>query len=316
MTKAITSVAALQLVERGILNLDEPLNELMPEMDSVPILTENGELIKSKNAITLKHLLTHTSGFGYSFTSSRLGNFKPENWEYKDSPRLFEPGTRWLYGTSTDWVGKIIEKVGGQNLETYFKDNITGPLKMKRTFFNVPDSLTSAIVSWGSRDSTGFEETQRIPRQSVTSYSGGGGLFSTPNDYLTFLECLLNEGAYDNGRILKAETVEMMFKNQLPVNQNLVWDIPEGKLVSSAGGFADESDKHGLGWAIEDSEDETVRTKGTGYWAGIGNSYYTIDMKKGIAVVYFTQFLPFNDKESFDFYRVFEKEILLNIKKN
>ncbi len=312
MTKAITSVAVLKLVERGLLNLDEPLDSLMPEMDSIPILTESGDLIKSKKAITLRHLLTHTSGFAYGFTSSRISNFKPENWQYEDNPRLFEPGTRWHYGTSTNWVGKIIEKVSGQDLETYVKENITKPLKMNGTFFNVPDSLTSNIVSWGSRDSSGFKETHRIPQKPVTTYSGGGGLFSTPNDYLIFLKCLLNDGEYDNGRILKAETVEMMFKNQLPANQNLVYDMVEGKSVSSSGGFQDESDKHGLAWAIEDSDDETIRSKGAAYWAGIGNSYYTIDKKNGIAVVYFTQFLPFNDKESFDFYRLFEKEVYSN----
>ncbi len=313
MTKAITSVAALKLVEQGLLSLDEPLKALMPEMDTIPILIEGGELIKSKKAITLRHLLTHTSGFGYGFTSSRLSNFKPVNWQYDDNPRLFEPGTSWNYGTSTDWVGKIIEKVSGQDLETYIQENITGPLKMNSTFFNVPDSLTSKIVSWGSRDSMGFEETQRISQKPVTSYSGGGGLFSSPNDYLAFLKCLLKDGEYDNGRILKAETVKMMFENQLPANQNLVYDIPEGNLISSTGDFPDESDKHGLAWAIEDNDDETVRPKGAAYWAGIGNSYFTIDKKNKLAVVYFTQFLPFNDKESYDFYRLYEKEVYSRI---
>ena len=158
MTKAIASVAALQLVEQGLLGLDDPLNELMPEMASIPILTENGDLYNSEASITLRHLLTHTSGFGYDFTSARLNNFKPEGWEYEDKPRLFEPGARWHYGTSTDWVGKIIEKMSGQDLETYLRQNITGPLKMNSTWFNVPDNLTAKIVSWGTRDSTGFKE--------------------------------------------------------------------------------------------------------------------------------------------------------------
>ncbi|MDX1627635.1 MAG: serine hydrolase domain-containing protein [Fulvivirga sp.] len=309
MTKAITSVAALQLVERGLVSLDEPLYELMPEMDTIPILTETGQLTKSKESITLRHLLTHTSGFGYSFTSPRLASFEATDWHYEDSPRLFEPGESWHYGTSIDWVGRVVEKVSGDDLETYIRKNITGPLKMTRTFFNVPDSLKSEIVSWGVRDSTGFKETQRIPDGPVTSYSGGGGLYSSPADYLTFLICLLNDGTYDNRKILMAETVEMLFQNHLPEGQNIVFDIPEGKFVSLAGGFPDESDKHGLSWAIEDSKDEVVRSKGAGYWAGIGNSYYTIDKKKGVAVVYFTQFLPFNDKVSFDFYRFYEKQV-------
>lgn len=313
MTKAIASVAALQLVERGLLGLDEPLNELMPEMASIPILTEKGELVKSEKAITLRHLLTHTSGFGYNFTSSRLNKFKPESWKYDGKPRLFEPGTRWNYGTSTGWVGKVIEKVSAQNLETYLRMNITGPLKMNSTWFNVPDNLAAKIVSWGTRDSTGFKEYQRVPQQPVTSYSAGGGLFSSPRDYLTFLTCLLNDGKFDGGQILKPETVEMMFTDQLPADMNLQLEVPEGS-VFTEGGFQDSSDKYGLAWAIENSSDEMVRTKGSAYWGGIFNSYFTVDKRNGVAIVYFTQFLPFNDKVSFDFYRLFEKEVYSKIK--
>lgn len=129
MTKPIASVAAMQLVEQGKLGLDEPLNELMPEMASIPILTAEGHLVSSNKPITLRHLLTHTAGFGYPFTSSRLQNFQPDHWDYEDKPRLFEPGTNWCYGTNTDWVGKIIERVSGQDLETYLRKNITGPLE-------------------------------------------------------------------------------------------------------------------------------------------------------------------------------------------
>lgn len=120
MTKALTSVAAMQLVESGQISLDESLNDLMPEMASIPILTESGSLVESSSDITLRHLLTHTAGFGYGFTSQRLQNFDRENWSYEDNPRLFEPGENWRYGTNTDWVGKVIEKVSGSTLEEYF----------------------------------------------------------------------------------------------------------------------------------------------------------------------------------------------------
>lgn len=316
MTKAIASVAALQLVEKGLIGLDDPLNELMPEMDSIPILNEEGKLIKSEEVITLKHLLNHTAGFGYDFTSERLNNFKPGNWEYEDKPRLFEPGTKWQYGTNTDWVGKIIEKVSGQDLETYLRENITGPLQMNNTWFNVPDNLRDKIVSWGTRDSTGFQEYPRLPEEPVTTYSAGGGLFGSPKDYLIFLECLMNDGKYEGGQILKSETVEMMFENQLPNDINIDFELPDGGLPATVGRFPDESDKYGLAWAIENSEDEIIRSKGSVYWAGIANSYYTLDKNNGVAIVYFTQFLPFNDKESYDFYRLFEKEVYSKMKTN
>lgn len=129
MTKAITSIAAMQLVEQGKIGLDNPLDDLMPEMTSIPILNKEGDLVKGSKSITLRHLLTHTAGFGYDFTSSRLQSFQPDNWEYEDKPRLFEAGTNWRYGTNTDWVGKIVEKISGENLEQYFRKYITGPLQ-------------------------------------------------------------------------------------------------------------------------------------------------------------------------------------------
>jgi CubicO group peptidase (beta-lactamase class C family) len=311
MTKAIASVAALQLVEQGEIGLDDPLNDLMPEMATIPILNEDLELVQSNKAITLRHLLTHTSGFGYDFTSERLANFTPENWDYEDMPRLFEPGERWHYGTSTDWVGKVIEKVSGQDLETYLRERITGPLQMNSTWFNVPDALKERIVSWGTRDSTGFTEYDRVPLQPVTSFSAGGGLFSSANDYLIFLKCLLNDGKYEDTQILKPESVQMLFENQLPSGMTLNHNLPDEGLPNYVGKFPDETDAYSLAWAIENSQDEKIRTLGSGYWAGIANSYYTVDTQKGVAIVYFTQFLPFNDKESYDFYRLYEREILL-----
>lgn len=309
MTKAIASVAILQLVEQKLIGLDDPLDELMPEMTSIPILTKEGKLVKASKTITLRNLLTHTAGFGYEFFDSRLKSFDKSGWKHEDLPRLFEAGKRWQYGTSLDWVGKIIEKVSGQDLETYLRKNVTGPLKMDSTWFNVPKNLQQNIVSWGMRNENGFQEYPRIPEKPVTKYSAGGGLFGSPKDYLTFLECIMHNGKYDGGQILKPETIALMFKNQLPNGLRLNHGLPEGGLPETMGRFPDESDTYGLAWAIEYSEDELVRSKGSAYWAGIANSYYTLDKDKGIALVYFTQFLPFNDKVSYDFYRLFEKEV-------
>lgn len=314
MTKAIASVAALQLVESGLIGLDDPLDILMPEMTSIPILTTNGDLVAASKPITLRNLLTHTAGFGYEFFDKRLQEFDKTGWEYEDLPRLFEAGEKWHYGRNTDWVGKIVEKISGETLENYFRKNITGPLKMNSTWFNVPDNLKENIVSWGVRDSIGFQEYTRIPAEPVTEFIAGEGLFGSPRDYLTFLECIMNYGKYDGGQILKSETVELLFKNALPNDLTLNFDIPEEGLPESEGLFPDESDNFSLAWAIENSNDETVRTKGTLYWAGVLNSYYSLDKDKGVIIVYFTQFLPFNDKVSYDFYRLFEKEVYTNLK--
>ena len=159
MTKAITSVAALQLVEQGKLQLDEPLDKLMPEMAEIPILSKDGKLVKATKSITLRHLLTHTAGFGYPFFHDGLDKFSknmPANYAYQDLPRVFEAGSSWQYGTNTDWVGKIVEKVSGKDLETYFRDNILKPLGMNRTFFSVPDSLVSEISTFGQLNGNQF----------------------------------------------------------------------------------------------------------------------------------------------------------------
>jgi CubicO group peptidase (beta-lactamase class C family) len=314
MTKAIASVAALQLVEKGLIGLDDPLDKLMPEMTSIPILTTNGDLVEAGKIITLRHLLTHTAGFGYDLFDDRLQKFDKTDWEYDDLPRLFEAGKKWHYGRNTDWVGKIVEKISGETLEAYFRKNITGPLKMNSTWFNVPDNLKENIVSWGTRDSTGFKEYPRIPVAPVTEFIAGEGLFGSPKDYLTFLNCIMNYGKYDDGQILKSETVELMFNNALPKGLTLNFDLPDDGLPETVGHFPDESDIFSLAWAIENSNDEMVRTKGSVYWAGAANSYYTLDKDKGTAVVYFTQFFPFNDKVSYDFYRLFEKEVYTSLK--
>ncbi len=313
MTKAIASVAAMQLVEQGKLTLDGSLNELMPEMASIPILNEDGTLVLSSDPITLRQLLTHTAGFAYTFTSSRLSTFKPDKWEYKDYPRIFKPGTGWNYGTSTDWVGRVIEKVSGKDLETYLRENVTGPLKMESTWFNVPVGIQDKIVSWGSRDSTGVikEEYPRIPEKTTATFSAGGGLFSSMNDYLRFLQCMLNYGELNGVRILKKETVESMLRDNLPAGVNLHYEKQDDP-DSLFGGHNDEKDRWGLAWAIETNPDEKTRAQGAVYWAGAANSYYTLDLKNKIAVVYFTQFFPFNDRESHNFYRLFEKEVYGN----
>ncbi len=314
MTKAIASVAALQLVEQGLIDLDEPLDELMPEMTSIPILSTEGDIVEASKSITLRHLLNHTAGFGYDLFDERLQTFDKTGWEHDDLPRLFEAGEQWHYGRNTDWVGKIIEKISGDNLEDYLRKNITGPLKMNSTWFNVPDNLKEKIVSWGMRDSIGFKEYPRIPAVPVTEFIGGEGLFGSPKDYLAFLTCIMNNGKYEGGQILKPETVGLLFKNALPNGLTLNFDIPEGGLPDTVGHFPDESDTFSLAWAIENSDNEMVRTKGSAYWAGVANSYYTLDNDKGIAIVYFTQFLPFNDKTSYGFYRLFEKEFYASLK--
>jgi methyl acetate hydrolase len=318
MTKAITSVAALQLVEKGLIELDDPLNKLMPEMVSIPILNDEGNLIESNQIITLRQLLTNTSGFGNIYFSSKLYNFKPENWDYQDQPRLFQPGTAFAYGTGLDWAGKVIEKLSGQDLEIYFRENITGPLKMNSTWFNVPDDLTENIVTLGGRDSLGIINAwARIPEKPETVYKGASGLFGSPSDYLKFLTCILNYGKYEGGQLLKKETILLMLKDNLPNEITIppIEQFDNGGIIGYSGEVFDQmkNDRWGFGWYIERDEND-IRPVNSVYWAGAANSYYTLDVKNKIAIVYFSNYFPFNDKEAYDFYKLYEKEVYKEIK--
>lgn len=317
MTKAITSVAALQLVEKGLIGLDDPLNELMPEMIAIPILGEDGNLIHSDEIITLRQLLTHTSGFSEKYFSSKLYNFKPESWLYEDKPRLFQPGTSFAYGTGVRWAGRVIEKLSGQDLETYFRKNITGPLKMDETWFNVPEVLSEQIVTFGGRDSLGnINAWGRIPQKPQTTYPGDMGLFGSPNDYLNFLNCMLNYGKYDGGQLLKKETVLIMLKDNLPIGIKIpkIEEFDNGGIIGYTGGQLEGliNDRWGLAWAIERDKDE-IRPINSAYWAGAANSYFTLDTENKIAIVYFSNYFPFNDKEAYDFYKLYENEVYKNM---
>jgi len=313
MTKLVTSIAALQCAENGLVGLDDDLSALMPEMTEIPVLS-NGILLDPKNKITLRHLLSHTSGFGSTLTDKELYNFDTINWRYKDLPRRFESGTNFLYGSSTDWVGKLVEKLSNMDLESYFRKNITGPLAMNRTWFNVPDSLKSFIVSRGNRGADGkqplIELPDRIPINDVTEYSGGGGLFSTPEDYTKLLQCLLNSGKLGKVKILKKKTIQEMTQNQ-------IGDItinPEGKFFDPGtccnfNGLMYENSRWGLAFMIDNNSKDYGREAGTVMWGGYMNTYFYIDLKSGIAASIYTQHIPFNHPETTNLFERFSEII-------
>ena len=321
MTKALGSVAALQLVEQGKITLDEPLDEYLPNMSSIKILTQDNQIIEPINSITLRHLLTHTAGFGYWFTSKQLsdwGNLKKEiGWTENYEPRLFESGTSYMYGTNIDWVGRLVEKISGMNLEDYLRKYVTGPLEMNSTWFNVPENLEDLIVTSSYRDkNTGkLIKNKYQKRNKRTSFNAGGGILSSPEDYGKFLVCMLNKGKYNGVRILKEETFELMNSPQLDEFKTTHRHVPVSNVDTKARGdkdnFFDSHDNWTLAWAYE--ENSISRPYGTAYWAGFFNTYFTIDFKNDFALVYMTQILPFNDIESYNLFTSFERLVYENL---
>jgi CubicO group peptidase (beta-lactamase class C family) len=315
MTKAITSTAAMQLVEQGRFGLDDPVAKYLPEFAGVKVFESfdaaSGayRLRPPSRPVTVRHILTHTSGLGYPFTSAIVRDFKPRPGEdYPVRPLLFDPGDRWHYGTSTDAVGRLVEKISGKPLEEYFRERILAPLKMSDTFYNVPQDKQARLVAVHRRisDGTLVKETNQ-PLPTIPQPIGGGGLSSTGSDYGRFLRMLLNDGELDGARVLKAETVALMSENHIGTVSvpALKTALPERSADFTF--IADGRDKWGLGFLITTDEVPGKRSSGSLSWGGINNTYFWIDRKRGVAGVILMQFLPFADPKALALYDAFER---------
>jgi methyl acetate hydrolase len=317
MTKAVTSVAAMQLVEEGRLRLDDPADKYLPELARVSMLdafdskTGAYKVKPATKPLTVRHLLTHTSGLGYNFTSPIVRDFKPRDGEkYTAGPLLFEPGEQWMYGTSTDWVGRIVERFSGKGLEDYFQRRIFGPLAMVDTSYNLPASRRSRLVPVHRRQADGMFAPDSVqPPVTVPRPGGGGGLASTAADYTKFLQMLLNGGMLNGARVLRADTVELMGRNQIGnvSVRALKTALPERS--SDFSFVADGKDKWGLGFLISVDGQPGKRSAGSLSWGGINNTYFWVDPTRGIAGVILMQFLPFADEKALAVYDAFERAV-------
>ncbi len=305
MTKALTSVAAMQLVEQGRLMLDDPIGSILPDLGAAQVISgfdENDKPILRAPAtpVTLRHLLTHTSGLGYDFISpvqlkARSGNApEPGSLASIRTPLLFDPGTAWEYGVSTDWVGLAVEAVSGQTLGAYFAEHITGPLGMTATGFFDAASTPANAASIHARTPDGLMPVPMVLGDGEYN-NGGGGLSSTGDDYMRFLRMLLNGGSLEGTRILAAETVADMCRNQ-------VGSIAAGRMGSTMPEFAPPYDPFpgmdcgwGLGFLINPVTGPYGRSPGSLAWAGIFNCYYWFDPAKDVIGIFLAQLMPFGD---------------------
>jgi methyl acetate hydrolase len=318
MTKPVTSVALMQLVEQGRLGLDDPAEKYLPELKDLKVIetfdpaTGAYKLRPASRPATVRHFLTHTSGLAYPFTSAIWRDFKPRDGEKFSfgGPLLFDPGERWHYSTSTDVVGKLVEAVSGQKLEDYFREKIFAPLKMNDTSYNVPEAkgprLSAAQQRAGERMDGAVVLQQPQPGLTIAAPIGGGGLVSTAEDYGRFLRMWLNGGELDGARVLKAETVPLMGQNHIGA-----LGVPALKTALPRSAdftfIADNRDKWGLGFLITSDQVPGKRSPGSLSWGGINNTFFWIDPAKGIAGVIMMQFLPFADAKALATYDIFER---------
>ena len=289
MTKPITAVALMTLYDEGKFNLDDDISKYIPEFKDTKVYQKNRnsfELVPQDNEMTIRHLLTHTSGLSYGWSKSyvdSLYNVTGANgWNgilgdkvktLAGLPLNFQPGTQYCYGLSIDVAGYLVEVLSGMSLDDYFKTRIFNPLKMDDTGFYVSKEKLERFsdVYHYNQDGTlagadGYYK--KAFKSPVTMFSGGGGLVSTIDDYKQFCMMLLNGGELDGIRVLSKETAQMIMSNQLPEN------VKYG-----------ESNTYGLGGAVNIETEEYS-------WAGMASTNFWIDQKNNMIIITCAQLIP------------------------
>jgi CubicO group peptidase (beta-lactamase class C family) len=311
MTKALASVAALQLVEQGRVGLDDAVASVLPEWEQLQVLDgfegDQPRLRPPAEPATIRQLLTHTAGHGYFFLNADLGRYHELTGvptvltglrSSLGTPLLTDPGTRWEYGINTDWLGIVVEAVSGQRLDEYLGEHLFGPLGMTATSFSPTPEQRAAMMPVHVRTPDGGLIVTEIDLAGEPEWMAGGhGAASTVEDYGRFISMLLRGGtAPDGGRVLGQEMVELAFSDQLG-------DLPYPEVIETA---APElcnpivnlpvKQTWGLGFHLTLEDLPGMRRAGTGDWAGIFNCYYWVDRASGVGGAFLTQVLPFFDQ--------------------
>jgi methyl acetate hydrolase len=324
MTKAITAAAGMQLVEQGKLSLDEPIGRVLPDLATPQVLEgfdAEGEpqLRPARNPITLRHLMTHTAGFGYNIWNGDMVRYlektgiPPINSGKLAAlkvPLMTDPGTRWEYGTNIDFVGKAVEAVSGQRLDAYLRDHLFAPLGMSDTGFKIGDAQRQRLVNVHARQPDGA--LAPIPfeiEQNPESHAGGGGLYGTAGDYIKFTRMILNKGSGNGNQVLKPETVAMM-------GQNHIGELNMTRLTSAIATASNDVDfypdiakKWGLSFLINTARTPEGRSPGSLAWAGLANTYFWIDPARDVTGVILMQVLPFVDGQCLEAFAGFERGV-------
>jgi methyl acetate hydrolase len=326
MTKPVTSVAIMMLVEQGKLKLDDPVSKYLTGFDNLKVITRFNEkdatyeTRPAKRPITIRHLLTNTSGFAYDFCNPiehRLTEAtRKKEWEL---PLVNDPGDKWNYSPSTAVLGMIVEKISGETLEDYFQQHIFKPLGMVDTSYAVPLAKQPRVPTKYSRTNGQFQESQRrpIPSTPTAPFRGDGGLYSTVEDYGKFMQMFLNGGQLGSAKILRSSSVKMMGENNIGsifVELQPAVDPSYAKPFPLGAGH----DKFGLGFQIASANPQYARFRSPGSmsWAGIWNTEFWIDPVQHIGGVMMMQFLPFYDDTAIRTLRDFEQLVYQNLRRD
>jgi methyl acetate hydrolase len=321
MTKAITATAAMQLVEQGKLELEQSVGQLVPELAAPQVLegfdaAGAPRLRPAKRPVTLRHLLTHTAGFSYEMWNANIGTYMErtgvpgviscQNAALR-TPLVFDPGESWEYGINIDWVGKVVEAVSGKTLDAYLHDHLLTPLGMRDTGFRLRPDQRTRLAGMHVRTPGGLQPVAFELPQEPEFFMGGGGLYSTASDYLTFIQMFLHGGRYNGAQVLKPETVALMTRNHIGELCVGTMKTVRPDLSNDADFFPGMVQKWGLSFLINTEPSPHGRSAGSLAWAGLGNTYFWIDPVRHVGGVILTQILPFGDPKVLDLFAQLER---------
>jgi methyl acetate hydrolase len=327
MTKMVATVAALQQVERGNLDLDEPVATYLPDFAGVQVLEgfdgDTPRLRPPASKATVRHLITHTAGASYWFWNADIVRWEAatgtpnvlsgENVIFT-APLVADPGTTYEYGINTDWLGKVIEAASGQTLDVFIEQNITRPLGMDQTAFVMSAEQRANSAPVHLKDEDGAWAASDIDlRQDPEYWAGGHGLHSTPRDYLKFQRMLLGDGTgADGAKILEKETVDAAFTNQIG-DLDFPAEIPTGDPATTHPLNLGPGYKWGYGLLLNTEDIPGKRRAYSGAWAGLLNTHFWVDRTTGVAGAIYTQFLPFVTPEALQMYEDFERALYASL---
>lgn len=322
MTKMVATASALQQVELGTLDLDAPIADYCPEFADVQVLEgfdgDTPKLRAPASRATVRQLVTHTSGLGYWFWSEELVRWQSATGTPNvlsgsnvifTAPMLADPGTRFVYGINTDWLGKVTEAAAGMALDVAVKQNITGPLGMNDTGFQLAQGWkdSTSPVHVKGEDGTWADSGIEL-NQTPDYFTGGHGLYSTPRDYIKFQRALLGGGELDGVRILSQATVDAAFTNQIG-DLDFPPAIPTADPTASFGFNAGPGYKWGYGLLLNTQDVPGMRRAYSGAWAGLCNTHFWVDPTSGVTASIYSNFLPFVPQEAMAMYADFERAL-------
>ena len=317
MTKPVTSVAVMMLVQEGDICLDDPVANYLPAFEDQQVIETFNPADKTYTTrpaarpMTVRHLLTHTSGLGYGFSNPTMAALVggDPGASVTRFPLLHDPGARWTYGESTRVLGTLVEEVSGQPLDEFMTERIFIPLGMSDTFYTVPAQKVGRVVTVHRTTPEGLVETPN-PSEITAPVYGDGGLHSTAADYAKFIQLFLNDGRAPNGvRLLSEATVALMGENH--IGAIFVEQQPAAlPALTEPFPLGAGRDKFGLGFQITGPHsDRFARSPGSMSWAGIFNTEFWIDPARGIGGVLLMQYLPFYDAAAIDTLQGFEHRV-------